>query len=265
MADRRNLEAKEKRTLEAPERRQAVGRAALSIVPDFQYQLDDVLFENLFKATLGPDPETCRRAIVQAISDGAQPEELADFYIPALARRMGDQWCVDALSFAGVTIGVSRLQAMLRSLGPNWSGDKGSLTDAPSVLLVVPQEIYHTLGAIVLSGQLRRKGFSVKLVLGGRPKDVVDLLNRAKFNAVFISSSQGQTLESLHRLIVAVRSAAKDVPPVVIGGSILEIETANDVTALTGADHATKNLDEAVRLCGLRVASQRIAQAEHRT
>jgi hypothetical protein len=43
---------------------------------------------------------------------------------------------------------------------------------------------------------------------------------------------------------------------VVIGGSILEVETEKNLKTLTGADHATKRPDEALRLCGLRMNSQ---------
>ena len=171
---------------------------------------------------------------------------------------MGDAWCVDQLSFAGVTIGVSRLQAMLRTLGPSWSGDNALHPEAPLMLLIVPQDAYHTLGAIVLSGQLRRKGMSVKLMLGGKPEDIADRVARNSFQAIFISSSRGETLESLRRIIDVVKTSAPKPPPIVVGGSILEVESANDVTALTGADYATRRPDEALRLCGLQVSKHEI-------
>lgn len=231
-------------------------RVAEAVTEDISRHLDPVLFEDLKDAALSQNPEASRRAIKTALADGIRPEDLADFYIPALARDMGDLWCVDQLSFAGVTIGVSRLQAMMRALGPNWASDSATENENASILLIVPQEVYHTLGAIVLSSQLRRKGFSVKLVLGGKPEDIANRLSRTKFDAVFISSSAGETLESLRHIIDVIKTSSKEPCPIVVGGSILDVEKTDDVTALTGADHATKRPDEALRLCGLQQIEQ---------
>lgn len=251
MADRRSADAK-KQTAEPLAQLGSVGhRIVASATHDSELLVDQVLFDELKSAALSKSPDACMLAAKKAVAEGTLPEDLADHYVPALARDMGTQWCEDQLSFAGVTIGVSRLQAVLRALGPNWSGDKVSSADAPSILLVVGQEVYHTLGAIVLSGQLRRKGFSVKLVLGGKPKDVADLICRTKYHSVFISSSCGETLESLRRIVDAVKNSITNPPLIVVGGTILEVETAENVMALTGANYATNVPDEALRFCGL--------------
>lgn len=265
MADRRSVDAKKQIAEPTAQPSPAKRRSAAPVVQDIARHVDQALFDELKSAALSSDPDACMLAVEAAVANGTRPEDLADFYVPALARDMGDQWCVDQLSFAGVTIGVSRLQAMLRSLGPNWSGDNVSTPNAPSILLIVGQEVYHTLGAIVLSGQLRRKGFSVKLVLGGKPEDIADRICRTKYHAIFISSSCGETLESLRRIIDVVKTSTKSPPPVVVGGTILEIETVEDVMALTGADYATRIPDEALRLCGLKQTMPTNAHAKDRT
>ena len=165
-------------------------------------------------------------------------------------------WCVDQISFAGVTIGVARLQGMLRDLGPEWSGDKTTDPSAPAVLLIVPENVHHTLGALVLSGQLRRRGLSVRLILGEPPGNIVVRLRRTNFSAVMVSASQSESLETIRRIIDVVRNAVQQPPPVVVGGGILEVETVENVTALTGADYATKNIEEALKLCGIKVPKQ---------
>lgn len=251
MADRQNFDAKKENVapLAQPDSRRRRGAAA--VVDAMPRNVDDKLFVVLRAAALNPDPQICRNAIRSAVKNGTRPEHLADFYIPAIARDLGDQWCEDQLGFASVTIGVSRLQAMMRELGPNWASDNASDPAAASILLVVLQDVYHTLGAIVLSSQLRRKGYSVKLLLGGRPEDVADRISRTKYQSVFISSSRGETLESLRYIIDVIKTSMSNPPPVVVGGSILEVETEEEITALTGADYATRIPDEALKLCGL--------------
>ena len=251
MADHRNADATNQGAGENQQRDAATPREGLDFAQIKQPKLNQKLFDKLHAAALNPDQSACKTTLNQVIADGVPADVIADHYVPAIARELGEQWCVDQLSFAAVTIGSSRLQAMLRMLGPNWSGDSAEHDGAPGILLVVPHEVYHTLGAIVLSGQLRRKGVSVKLLLGGRPREVAERVASTTYDGIFISSSIGETLESLRQIVDAVRTSTHTPPPIVIGGTILDVETVENVTALTGADHATKIPDEALRLCGL--------------
>jgi methanogenic corrinoid protein MtbC1 len=212
---------------------------------------DSCLLAKFCDATLKAEPADCRDVMAEALASGVSPEDLADVYIPEVARRLGDQWCSNQLSFASVTIGVSHLQSLLRDLGSSWWGDKGTDPSAPSIMLIVAQDVHHTLGAMVLSGQLRRKGLSVCLMLGVKPQEIATRVRGTLFQAIFISSSLGETLESVRRMVDVVKASAQGNPPIVVGGTLLDDETSENVTALTGADYATKIPDEALELCGL--------------
>lgn len=253
MANRRDVDANKKIAEPQAQLSSKRRRLAAPIVHNPTRFIDQPLFDELKSAALSASPDACMLAAKRAVANGTQPDDIADYYVPELARDMGEQWCKDQLSFAGVTIGVSRLQAVLRALGPNWSGEKTYSGDAPSILLIVGHEVYHTLGAIVLSGQLRRKGFSVKLILGGRPEDIADRICRTKYHGVFVSASCGETLESLRRIVDVVKTSMTNPPPVVVGGTILDVEDAETIMTLTGADYATKNPDEALETCGINL------------
>lgn len=213
--------------------------------------LNRTMMSQLKDAALSAERAACKSAVSNALASGISPEDLADHYIPELAREMGDQWCSNQMGFATVTIGVSRLQSMLRDLGPGWSGDTSADPDAPLIMLIVPQDVYHTLGAMVLGGQLRRKGMSVRLMLGARREELATQLRTTVYHAVFISSSIGETYESLRRIVNVIKTASRDCPPIVVGGTILDDDGGQDVAALTGADYATKIPEEALELCGL--------------
>ncbi len=251
MPDRRNIDAKARNDVPERQTGRTAARAAMAVVRDVPRHLDPVILDDLHQAALSADRQACSHVLVRALANGVRREDIADFYIPGVARRMGDEWCSDELGFAGVTIGVSRLQSMLRELGPDWSGDQSADPAAPSIMLLVPQEVYHTLGAMVLAGQLRRIGLSVRMMLAARAEEVAERIQRTKYDAVFISSSQGETLESLRRIVDVVKTATDQPPPVVVGGSLLEVESKEDVTALTGADYATIQVYEALKFCGL--------------
>lgn len=265
MADHRNTDAKARS--DAP-RQQSVGiaeRTALAVSRDIVRHLDPDVLDSLRQAALCAERKAGTQAVKTAIANGVRREDLADFYIPEISRQLGDEWCSDQLGFANVTIGVSRLQSMLRDLGPDWSGDKTASPDAPSIMLLVPQEVYHTLGAMVLSGQLRRKGLSVRMMIGARIEEVVDRISQTHYDAIFITASCGETLETLRRIVDVIRTSTDQTPPIVIGGSILEVETEDNVTALTGADYATSKPDRALKLCGLTKTSHSGAPSMRRT
>ena len=83
---------------------------------------------------------------------------LADVYIPEAARRMGEAWLDDQMSWMDVSIGVGRMQSLLREIGTAWVADQAGDAGHGTVLLLVAEREQHTLGPMVLMGQLRRYG-----------------------------------------------------------------------------------------------------------
>lgn len=209
----------------------------------------DILL-SLYDAALSSSREDCKLTVAQAASAGIAQMTLADHYIPAVAKVLGDHWCSDVLGFASVTIGVARLQALLRELGPEWSADSTAPANAPGVLLITPRNAAHTLGAAVIAGQLRRNGYSVRMAFDADRQSVASLMDRIAFDAIFISAARSESLDKLRRLIEFVRTLTFHRLPIAIGGSVLE--TSADVAALTGADIMTSNIDEAITFCGLK-------------
>lgn len=196
-----------------------------------------------------------RKAVVHDMLEaGIRREDIADFYIPEAARRLGAAWCDDEVGFADVTIGVSRLQGLLREIGNDWYDDPALPADAPSLLLIVLADEFHTLGSMVLAGQLARMGISVKLITGKGESDVLGSVAAGHFDAIFVSVSQGKSLAALRKLVEKLRAASVRPTPVVIGGSL--VNRVKDARAETGADHATTDPREALRLCGLRISAQ---------
>lgn len=227
--------------------------------------LAQLFLELLHEAALAPDQAAPSRVVTRMIAAGIRPDEIADIYIPTVARRMGDMWCEDTLGFAYVTIGCARLQALLRTLGPEWQGDRTVDPVAPAILLIVGDDAQHTMGATVLAGQIRRLGLSVRLLVGARAEDVKVLVRQMRFDGVMISASVGESLEPLRKLVEMVSTAtiSPPPPPVIIGGTITTMGnlTASDIKALTGATLVTCDLTEALTLCGM-TAPQRVGVPE---
>ncbi len=224
-------------------------------MPTLDPCVDHDLLHELYLAAKSGERSACHDVIKAALSIGQNPEDIADHYIPAAARMMGVAWCEDTTSFAQVTIGASRLQAALRSLGPDWVSNENADPDAPTVLLLVARDVAHTLGATVLSTQLRRRGISVRIVLGVDPADVGEMVQGRRYDAVFLSASCGEGFEKLRLIVDAVRLNCDQNTKVVVGGTI--VADLPGVRPLTGADFVTDDVDEAINLCGLGIKLQK--------
>jgi methanogenic corrinoid protein MtbC1 len=220
-------------------------RAGLGIVECHAVQLQDAVAHGGSGAALA--------VIRRMVGGGVAPDDIADLYVPAVARRLGDQWCEDEIGFATVTIGVARLQGLLRDIEEMTGLQRAAEPEGASLLVVVTAGAYHTLGAMVLTGQLRRCGHAVRLMLGAEAEAVSSAVRQARFDIVLVSAAEGTRIEHLRTLVRSVKSATGSPPPVVIGGTVLEHakEIGADILTLTGADHATSDPKEALRLCGL--------------
>ncbi|MDT8857905.1 cobalamin-dependent protein [Paracoccaceae bacterium Fryx2] len=176
-------------------------------------------------------------------------EALADRYIPEAARAMGAAWSDDRLGFMEVSMGSARLQGLLREIGAAWVADHCETEDNGALLLIVPKAEQHTLGAMVLLGQLRRMGVSVCIRFAPTEEELHSLLRPGRFNGVLVSVASAEKLDVSRRLVKSIRKTGPQGLPVVLGGPVLEI--AGEAEAATGADLATNDLVAALQACGL--------------
>ena len=198
------------------------------------------------------DPSLLRGALLDLTHAGIPPEEVIDFYVPEAARRLGEQWCEDGLSFADVTIGVARLQRIVRDLSIDPRNHVHAGRGTKSILVAVAEGEYHTLGAMILTEQFRRIGASVRLLFGDDARDTQRIVATGDFDAIFVSLAVPDRLGPVRELIDQVRQVLPKPTPIVVGGAIGN--SGLDVKKLTGADYATTDPKEALRLCGLTIS-----------
>ena len=197
-----------------------------------------------------PNRAIFEQLVKELLDEGVSGADIIDIHIPAVARWLGAEWCTDCISFAEVSIGCARLQGLIRELDARNRPAAAPVT-APSVLLVIPADAYHTLGAMVALSKFRRLGVSVRLLIIRETAELVETVRECKFDMIAISASGAERLEMLRMLVKNARTAATPPPPVVIGGSVLELEP--NIALLIGADHASADPEEALRLCGLKI------------
>jgi MerR family transcriptional regulator, light-induced transcriptional regulator len=205
------------------------------------------LFEMFSAAVTDPDEARLGACLAHLVRERVGAAEVADLYIPELARWLGAEWMDDRLSFVQVSLASARLQALLRAIGCAWSADAAAPGDDRAVVLVVPQGEDHSLGAMVLSGQLRRLGVTVRLALGPDPGEVAEILRAGRMAGVFISVSGTGQLAKARELVEEVRRFGPQGIPVVVGGVLLQANI--DAARRLGADLVTSDLHAALEAC----------------
>ncbi len=162
------------------------------------------------------------------------------------ARRLGDLWLDDKLSFLDVTAGLGRLQGVMRALGPDFGARAPDRSGARRILLApVPGE-QHVFGLSVVAAFFRRAGWSVTFEPRIAFDDLLTLVRCERFTAVGLSVAGDRFLAALPAQVEALRRAslARDVA-LLAGGPAFLLDP--DLHRRTGFDAVARDAADAVQ------------------
>lgn len=201
--------------------------------------VDERIVSDLARALASPDLTQFETLRVDLRRIRITEVDLVDTYFPAVARYLGCAWAEDRAPFTDVSVGVARMQAILRQVGRDWASNATAAPDSLTVLLVLPDGEQHSFGAMVLTGQLRRQGVSVQLKIGANARELAALVQHQTFDCAMISVACEEKLELCRQLVTALRRGSDGRLRVAVGGAVLDRPV--DVLGLTGADIVTND------------------------
>lgn len=200
----------------------------------------------LLNAALGSDQEiavTLREMRTAGITD----EQVVDIYVPAAVRLIGSDWCENKCSFVSVTIASIRLTAVVRQLSQQWYCDDCHLTDAPCILLALPEVEQHALGIQIVTSKMRRLGASVKLITGTFDSEIGAHLRTNTYDLIAVSISREDGLEIARDLVKTLKKVVGTATPVGVGGPA--VANAEVLRIFTHADFYAASPEELLKLC----------------
>lgn len=175
---------------------------------------------------------------------------IIDSYIPEAARSIGQKWVDNELGFADVTIASTRLQSLLTEvefLNPEQPPQYDCSSD---VLVVTCRKEQHTLGAMVASAQLRKRGAMVETMSGETDDAVLQRILAGSHDAILFSCSRSEDLETISQTVTYCRQHMPFVPLFALGGIILG--RFGNIKRRTGVDLVTNDVDIVVSFCAQR-------------
>ncbi len=249
----------------------ALARGALTklrvVAPRAAGLPDPDVLGSLLAALSDEDRGRLGTAIDAMTAAGLTPEDIVDVYLPAAARRLGEAWVGDEMSFAAVTVGTARLQALLRDLSEGSGPPERGGGDGGTALLVLREGDDHSLGAMIAAAQLRRAAVSVRLSVGCPDDEVLDIVRGGGFDMIALSAGAAQDTEVLGGFVALVRAAAGRPVGIAVGGSIVSTESCaaeqglERIRAACGADHVGTDIVRAAAACGVFGPARRAAAA----
>jgi methanogenic corrinoid protein MtbC1 len=168
--------------------------------------------------------------VEELLSGGASPEALMMTLLAPSARLMGEDWCQDRRDFVEVTLGMARLQQMVRQFRlPSTAPDE---IHGHALLVPVPGE-QHTFGIRLVEEHMLRAGWQVTALFKVNEAEIIRLVAEEPFDFVGFSLSSERLLPALRSAIRSVRSSSRNQNVRIAVGGVL----------FDGRDYAPRDVD----------------------
>jgi MerR family transcriptional regulator, light-induced transcriptional regulator len=221
------------------------------IYPDMPPRALVRYLDEMQAALTQPNPKNITVLLGAMRRAGIRDADIADFYIPVVARRLGEAWVTDKMQFTQVTVGMSNLHTMLRTLDSSWCmPERAPFGTLGEICIIVPYGVQHSLGASILAGQMRRAGYDVHLGSDLKLDEIGQFVSSPATMGVMVSASLWERLDFLSLVVKKIREG-NPWAPVLVGGNVLDRDC--DLCTVIGADYATNDWQTALSFCAQRV------------
>lgn len=140
------------------------------------------------------------------------------------ATRLGEMWEDDTADFTEVTVGIGRLQHVLRELSPAFGMEVEHPLEGRRALLVPAPGEQHTFGLSMVSEFFRRAGWDVTGGPGGSRTSAAEMVQREWFDMIGFSVGSEARIDWLSTGIAAVRELSRNRSiAVLVGGPIFKL------------------------------------------
>jgi methanogenic corrinoid protein MtbC1 len=166
-------------------------------------------------------PQKTEQYIAELLNLGMGVDSIVLELIPRIARKLGDQWVSDNLSFSEVTIATGRLQKLIYSLDHLFQETRTNASTAHSILVTATPGSHHTLGPLILSNCFTWAGWNVLSESAPNQRYIETTVASKSLTAIAVSVADYDQLDQLPALIQSIRS--KSLNPAIIvltGGSL---------------------------------------------
>lgn len=187
-------------------------------------------------------------AEIEALIDaGVSVETVCVEVLAPSARYLGEMWERDECDFVEVTMGLWRLQEVMREIVDRAPGKAPSeANERVAVFAPLPGDD-HSFGAQMIDQVFARAGWTSSALIAPTSRDLLDCVAKQKVDLVGLTVSHDCSIRALRSLIQAMRSvSANPHMRVIIGGHT--VNTTPGIVAEVGADGTGVDAKAALKL-----------------
>ncbi|MEM9355649.1 MAG: hypothetical protein AAGB04_05510 [Pseudomonadota bacterium] len=228
--------------------------------------LADEKIEHFLQLKISQEPQECRDYVDQLRRSGMSNRQLFGDVFGNTARRLGQLWEDDRLSFVDVTIGLSRLHGLLRDYSEVTELWKAAGSQHKSIHLMPAPGEQHIFGMLILAEHFRSQGWRVETEFSIRDAaEAQSCAESRQCSCIGFTISNERCIATLTDSVSRLRNTDKwSTGPILVGGTVVERDTA--LIDVVGADGSANNEIDAVSTadCLLKNANLRQASPENR-
>lgn len=200
--------------------------------------------EDFARLLISPDPMAGANFISDIQEDGVSPETVYLVYLASAARQLGAWWESDDVSFFDVTVGTSRIVAIMRAMRHHFVAP-GQLPSKTALFATVPGED-HSLGVIMATDFLRKDAWDIDLMTGLDHDRLIDVVSNRAYPIIGLSIAGEHSIPALTRAVIALRIASPASYIVVGGQDIRALEVFIDAMGVDAVVESTEDARQAL-------------------
>lgn len=175
-------------------------------------------------------------AVVEGfLARGVAVESIFVDLLAPSARKLGQYWEEDACDFLDVTMGLWRLQEVMREVATCYPSLLPPAEPPRSALFAPMPGDCHSFGGLMIEEVFARAGWQTDVLIESKRKELLQIVAERHFDLVGLTVSNDCPTGHLAEMILAIRSASRSSNiQVFIGGRMVNDNPG--IVALVGAD-----------------------------
>ncbi len=219
---------------------------------------DDV--NRFVQACLSHDEERCPSVVAEFIEAGAPLERICLDLLAPSARILGEMWDDDEVDFVEVTLGMGRMQRVVRDLGRRVAAETPMSEDAGQAFLCGMPDEQHSLGLAMVAEFFVADGWGVTVGPPLGAEDVLFEVGAHWYDVIGLSAALGERIPRITEVIREIRAASLNANVAVMVGGRAFINHP-EMVAQVGADASASDAAQGPLVARTLVQAQRASLA----
>ncbi len=212
---------------------------------NFEYDLHELYYSIKSKSI-----NKTEKLVDKFISCGRSIEIILDSYFPTIAKKLGDDWISDDISFSDVTIALSKIQFLNSKFEQCYISSIEKSYYNTKILIIIPKGEDHTYGGIAATRILRGMGIDAFLIFNYQENELEDLLTQRDYDFIGISSANNFMIENINRLSTKIANIIDKKTPIVLGGNLVNTYKQTDGKLMV--DFISQNIEQILNQLNLK-------------